>query len=335
MNPKILEIQLTPACNMQCIYCGNSPDLLHGESLSTALALKAIEELNPETILFTGGEVYYAWDVLLEILDTVKHRGFNYILSSNLSLISTDELALLIDTYGFRTFHSSFNDLTEHMTGNIRKVNLKARARIIENIKYLASRGVTLKIETMLISPNTDHLTEINTLLYQLGVKYHKLEYLIPVGHANEALLLPPEVITEKILDFYHRKQNDTVIELTCFCLSPCMGFAEQLFAIDAPDFVFNKCIDGRETCYLLANGTLVPCFLFPENESPINVKTHDLLDAWENHEIFAGFRQGNDDCNQCDHYQHNPNSSHPVCNNGCATLNYIKSRSFTSKIRI
>jgi len=219
------------------------------------------------------------------------------------------------------------------MTSSIRKVNLKARGKILENIKYLTSRDVTLKIETMLISPNTEHFSEINGFLHELGVRYHKLEYLIPVGHANERLLLPPEYIAQKILEFYGNKQNDTVIELTCFCLSPCMGFTQELFAIDAQDFVFNKCVDGREACYLLANGTLVPCFLFPEEDSVINVKTHDLLYEWENNPIFQGFRQTNTDCAQCGHYYHNELTERKSCNNGCATLNYIRSRQYGSKL--
>lgn len=333
MNPKILEIQLTPACNMQCVYCGNDPELLHSENLTAAQALKAIEELQPETVLFTGGEVYCAWDTLLEILNALDREKYSFILSSNLSLISTEELALLIDAYGFKTFHSSFNDLDEQMTETIRAVDAKARDRLMENIRYLVSREVTLKIETMLIPSVIDHLLEINALLFQLGVRYHKLEYLIPVGHASEDLLLPPDIIIDKVLDFYCNKNNDSVIELTCFCLSPCMDFAKRLFAIEAPDFVFNKCIDGRETCYLLANGTLVPCFLFPEKDSPINVRTHNLLVEWENHPIFAGFRKTHTDCRQCAHSHHNELPGPKVCNNGCATLNYIKARDFGSKI--
>lgn len=333
MNPKTLEIQLTPACNMRCIYCGNSPALLNGSDLSKEDALKAINALTPETILFTGGEIYYAWNTLIEILNALKPKAYKYILSSNLSLISVHELQLLIDDYGFTTFHSSFNDLTESMTSSIRQVNRKAREKILENLRYLTSQNVTLKIETMLIPPNTEHLSEINVFLHELGVRYHKLEYLIPVGHANEDLLLPPESIAERILEFYRNKQNDTIIELTCFCLSPCMGFTKELFEIDAEDFVFNKCVDGREACYLLSNGTLVPCFLFPEEESGINVKTHDLKHEWENNLIFQGFRQINKDCAQCGHYYHNELEGRKSCNNGCATLNFIRSQKYGSKL--
>lgn len=332
MNPKILEIQLTPSCNFKCVYCGNSPDLVNGENLKKEYAIKAIEELNPETILFTGGEVYYAWNTLIEILDELKHKDFKYILSSNLSLISTNELKLLIDEYGFNTFHSSFNDLTESMTKDIRGVHSNLRARIIENIKYLTSRNVIVKIETMLIPHNIEHLSEINEFLSDLGVKYHKLEYLIPVGYADDDLLLSPEYITDKVYEFYTNKKNDTIIELTCFCISPCMEFTKKLFDIHQKDLVFNKCIDGRESCYLLSDGTLVPCFLFPEKESDINVKTNDLLYEWENNRIFKGFRQGNEECNDCEHYYHNDIDALKVCNNGCATYNYIKNRNFISK---
>lgn len=333
IKPKLLEIQLTGRCNLSCIYCGNSPEYTNSETIQLDMALKAINELEPQAILFTGGEVYLGWNTLLKILGALHDNRFQYILSSNLSLIKTEEIDLLIDKYKFNTFHTSFNDLDQAMTEKVRGGTAVCRNRIIDNIRHIAGRNMKLKIETMLLPDTIDYLYEINTLLYSLGVRHHRLEFLIPVGHADSRLLMPTEVILDKIYDFMMRKQNDCLIEISCLHAAPCAN-KHKIFDLNREDLIYFKCVDGKETAYLLANGTMVPCFLFPDKECHINVNTHNLLNEWNNNPIFKGMRSANKDCSECGYFHHNTHKGKKVCNNGCTVWNYIKTGSFGNKIQ-
>jgi MoaA/NifB/PqqE/SkfB family radical SAM enzyme len=334
MKPKLLEIQLTGQCNLNCIYCGNSSDYINAGKIETEMAIKAIHELQPETILFTGGEAYLGWGVLLEILERLPKGKYGFILSSNLTLITEDDIDLLIDRYGFQTFHSSFNDLDDQMSAEIRGVTPRGRRNLMRNLSHISERGKKLKVETMMLPQIINRLKAINDLLVSLGVMHHKLEFLVPVGQADQDLALPVDVILDAIYNFYQTKHNDCLIEMSCFYASPCMT-GHKLFDIDAEDFAFNKCVDGRESCYLLANGTPVPCFLFPDKEIDTNVKTDNLLTVWNTHPVFTGMRKSNEQCSTCGSYQHNETASRRKCNNGCAVWNYIATGSFGSLMEV
>lgn len=333
MYPELLEIQLTHKCNLQCTYCGNNPQLCQLPDLEKDLALKAIRELEPRKILFTGGEIYLAFKTLLAILDHIDISRYDLILSSNLTMFSIPKLKLLIDHYNFRTFHSSFNDLDELMSDHVRSASSLERENLIKNLEFLTLENCYVKVETILLPYTIKRLKEINSLLYKIGIRHHKIEFLIPLGNADWDMICPYQEIEEAILDLYYNKNNDSIIEMTCFYLTPCSHKVDSLFELSEKngDFIYNQCIDGYKTCYLLANGQLLPCFLFPDNIYDMNIANHNAFDLWSEHELFKNFRLDNNDCNQCEYYTRKSNNS-SKCNNGCVVLNYITSGQFGSK---
>jgi radical SAM protein with 4Fe4S-binding SPASM domain len=306
------------------------------ENLRKETALKVIRELKPEKILFTGGEVYLAFHTLLEILKQIRTENFSYIFSSNMPLISKSEIDMLIEDYGIRVFHSSFNDLDDNMSMTIRNASPFQRKAIIASLEHIVKRNCELKVETIILPQTINKLTEINELLFDLGVKHHKIEFLIPIGNASTDLLVPIPEIEEAIMRLYANKKNDAKIEMTCYYLSPCLNSANRIFSIPSDDksFIYNKCVDGIETCYLLSNGSLVPCFLFPDNIYDTNVIEKNSLDIWNHHELFVDFRKENSDCSNCDHFYYNAlKQGNKKCNNGCRVLNYLNTKAFGSKV--
>lgn len=334
MTPELLEIQLTHKCNLRCIYCGNNPDLISLPDLEIDIALKAISELKPKKILFTGGEVYLAFQTLITILNRLELASHEFILSSNLTSIPISDLELLIEKYHFRTFHSSFNDADVVMSHDIRGATAEERNHLSTNLKYLTQKKCNVKVETILLPQTIHKLVEINRCLHDLGVKHHKIEFLLPIGAADSDMLCTYGEIEDAILNLYHKKNNDSIIEMTCFYLTPCSQKTNKLFELSEKnkDFIYNECIDGHKTCYLLASGQLLPCFLFPENVYDTNVKSYNSYDIWTNHELFRNFRLDNDDCMQCEYYMRRDKGKTRKCNNGCTVLNYINSGQFASK---
>jgi MoaA/NifB/PqqE/SkfB family radical SAM enzyme len=326
----LLEIQLTSDCNLSCIYCGNSPKLRSSSTswLPLEIIKKAILTLKPKKVLFTGGEVTLAWERLLEALEFTKKLGLETILSSNLTLIDQQDIDLLIDKYNVHTFHTSFNDLDLTMTDIIRGGDLKDREKLMNNIEYITKeRKKNLKVETMLLKETIQHLPNIHTFLHNLGVRHHKIEFLIPTGYANWDMMLPFTDLVDAILKTYETKKKGCILELTCCYLTPCNKEASKLYAIDDPEFIFHKCVDGKESAYLLANGDFLPCFIFPNHLIDANIYQHDLLDIWNNNEVFRIARSNNnEECKSCEFfYKHNAKTN---CNNGCWAFLYMEKQS-------
>ena len=326
--PKLLEIQLTGSCNLKCSYCGNSEKFLNDSSANIENIIRAIKELRPERILFTGGEVYLEWEALIKILNELRNQGvsYQYTLSSNLTIVTTEGLDLLIDTYGFDTFHSSFNDLNDEMSYAVRKNTPRGRLNLINNLKHLCQRGVNVRVETMLIAGTIEYLKEINELLFAIGVKNHKLEFLIPVGQTQDEIIIDYKTVLDKVLEFYKSKENDSKIIPCCFPIPPC-EHPHKLFNLNEPDIEFNKCVDGIESCYLMSSGKLLPCFIFPEEA--VNPAGKTYLEQWQEGSAFAWFRTGHEICKNCEVSSYNVNALHGICSNGCSSYNYIRTDSF------
>lgn len=318
---ELLEVQLTGSCNLSCEYCGNSAKYTRDSVANVSKIIKAINELNPETILFTGGEVSLEWDMLINILDILKGRGFKYILSSNLTILNAEKLGKLIDEYGFDRFHSSFNDLTIEMSKSVRKATNMNRLALIENIKYLCDRHMDIRIETIITEKTLAHLCEINKFLFELGVKKHKLEFLIPLGQAVGLQTINYHVALDAAIKVYEAKDKNMKLIICCCPCTPCM-IEHEIFKIKADDLEFNHCIDGTCSCYLLADGRLLPCFIFPDDL--IKNKYESYMDQWLYGEEFAGMRKHNKECVDCDFYYENQNATSKLCSSGCKVFNYV-----------
>ncbi|WP_053955707.1 radical SAM protein [Inediibacterium massiliense] len=327
----LLEIQLTSDCNLSCIYCGNSPKLRsdHKNWLPLEVIQETILKLKPKKVLFTGGEVILAWERLLEALEFVKDLDIEIIISSNLTLLNYEDIDLLIDQYNVHTFHTSFNDYDLQMTNRVRGGDLTNREKLMDNIRYITQkRKKKLKVETILLKDTISDLPNIHKLLYDLGVKHHKIEFLIPTGYASWDMMLPYNKLVDTVLKTYKEKQKGCILELTCCYLTPCIEEASKLYEIDDPEFIFHKCIDGKESAYLLANGDFVPCFLLPNHLMNTNVYTNDVLDVWNNNKVFRAVRdEANQECTACDFFH--KNNSKTNCNNGCWALMYMETKSF------
>lgn len=324
-----LEIQLTPKCNLRCIYCGNDQKFIHGNNIKVDYALKAINDFKPKTVLFTGGEVYLAWNILIEILEKTKHLNYEKILSSNLTLISIQHLKKLIVDYDFKIFHSSFNDLDVLMTKVVRKGNESSRKNLIKNLKFLSTQNISLKVETIIMKDTVSKLKEINDFLFSIGVLHHKLEFLLPIGNATTELMASKYEIISAIKNLYKSKNKNSIIEITCYPYLACDEDSKEIFKIEAEDFIFNKCIDVRSSCYLLANGKLLPCFLFPEEDSNIHVTSNTLMYEFEHNAVFNTLRKVDEKCLKCDKYYNNNLPGYKKCNHGCIVLDYLLSKKY------
>lgn len=321
-NPEVRELllQLTNACNFSCYFCGNDPDTVRDvKQVMTFETIKEVlDDLQPYSASFTGGEVTLVWERLIEGLQYAKSKNIFNIVNTTLSLLSKKEIDFLINECAVKQFNVSFNDLDEHMSKEIRGNN-KYRDRVIENIEYIAKNHnkVSLNIETLLLKKTIHRISEMHVFLYNIGVRNHKLSFMTPLGHAKEAFIPDLREISDAIMNTYKVKQKGSILSLVCCYLTPCMPESKDIYAINDEEFRILNCAEGRSTLYISSNGNISPCFIYHGETD--NIKSSNVRDVWENGELFNKWRNDvNDECQNCHHWFSEKAVS---CNNGCSSL--------------
>lgn len=321
-NPEVKELllQLTNACNFECFFCGNDPNLNRNlDKVMTFETIKRmIDEIHPYSASFTGGEVTMVWDRMVEGLLYAKSKEIFNIVNTTLSLLTKEKIDFLIKDCGVIQFNVSFNDLDENMSKMVRGSS-KYRTRVIENIQYITHTypEVALNVETLLLKNTLDKIPEMHTLLCNLGVKCHKLSFMTPLGHAQDAMVPDLEEIKTAILKTYQVKPKGHMLYLVCCYLTPCMPEAKEIYEINDEEFRIMSCSEGRSTLYISVQGNISPCFIYHGETE--NIATSNVRDVWENGEPFKTWRhEVNETCTKCPHWFSDKAVS---CHNGCSSL--------------
>lgn len=328
IKPKLrkLELQITPNCNICCIYCGNPPERKKlKETLGLFTIKQCLEELQPKQVSFTGGEVCIAWDTLLKAMDIARELGVEIHLSTNLTLLDKKKIDILCEK-GMTSIHTSFNDLTPEMSFKVRRATKEQRDRLIDNIKYISNKkSVYVAAETILIPDTYKHIGEIHKFLVKLGVDEHQIQTLVPTGNADWKMMLTPEEICGAIENACHSKQPGVIMNFLCLYLTRCTEYTSRIykFAEIDDEIQFGKCKEGLDLAYIRSNGDMYPCFILSVNNPP-NIFRKSPKEIWEKDPLFTSVRDMDErpqKCKSCAHWKKNYPTDKVICRNECWAL--------------
>jgi len=339
VKPKMrkLEIQLTPRCNIDCIYCGNPKERKKlNETLDLPTIRRCLEELQPKQVSFTGGEVCMAWDTLLKAMDIARELGVEIHLSTNLTLLDKKKIDILCEK-GMTSIHTSFNDLTPEMSFKVRRTTKEQRENLIRNIEYLSNKkSVFVAAETILIPDTYKNIGKIHKFLVKLGIDEHQIQTLVPVGTADWNLMLGPEELCGAIESACASKQPGVVMNFLCLYLTRCTKYAERIykFAEINDEIQFGKCKEGLDLAYIRSNGDMYPCFILSVENAP-NIFKKSPKEIWEKDPLFTSIRDMNErpqKCKSCEYWKKNYPTDKIVCRNECWTLALMETKSLRNQ---
>ncbi|MFA6255529.1 MAG: radical SAM protein [Patescibacteria group bacterium] len=334
-KPKLrkLEIQLTPRCNINCIYCGNPPERKKlNENLDISAVERCLEELQPRQVSFTGGEVCLAWDTLLEGMDIARGLGIEIHLSTNLTLLNKEKIDILCDK-GLTSLHTSFNDLTADMSFKVRGASEKQRENLIKNIEYLSNQKSIYTIaETVLIPETYKQIGEIHKFLATLGIDEHQVQTLIPSGTADWGIMLSPDELCEAVESACSSKQPGVIMNFLCLYLTRCSPYADRIYKSAKTDseIQFGKCREGLDLAYIRSNGDMYPCFILSLKDAP-NIFKKSPKEIWEKDHLFTLVRDLEErpsKCKSCVHWKKNYPTDKIICRNECWALSLMETGS-------
>lgn len=244
-----LELELSRACNLRCIYCyASSGQPLEGElSLDEIVDVVAqAEGLGVKKIIVLGGGEPLVYPQLFEVIEAIRGRGLAADLFTN-GLLLTPEVAGRLFTLGIGVvlkMNSRLAEVQDHLAG--RSGTLAAIERALAALQKAGYPGPehTLGVETIICRQNYQELPE----LWRWARRQKIMPYVEAMTSQGRATEHPELAVSEEEIR-------------TLF---------EELARIDREEFgcswrphpplVASQCARHEYSCTVTATGEVHPC---------------------------------------------------------------------------
>lgn len=260
-------LELTHACNLDCVMCYNTPRA--EPELSTVEWLDALEQLAAAGALrltLTGGEILARRD-FFTIAQRARTLGFALDLKTNATLLtpeSADRMAALqpaqVDISLLGASDATFDAVAR---------SKQTLSRVLRGVRLLQERGVRVKLNTLLLDLNVAERGQMVELAQQLGVLY---EQVFKVSAADDG----SDRAGQHQLG---RQQITALFQADQTPFQPARRSAES-----------RTCQVGLAACLISPYGEVYPC-----NELRIaagNVRRQSFAEIWGRAPIFQQLRQ-------------------------------------------
>jgi radical SAM protein with 4Fe4S-binding SPASM domain len=270
-----LVLELTYRCNERCVHCYLPSDTRTAEltTLQIESLLQEFNDLGGMQLQLTGGELFARNDIL-EILRSVKARGFAISVTSNLTLMTDEILGALADLHP-RSVGCSIYGPTAELHDSVTTIK-GSFDKSIRAIRALRSAGIPVVMKSPLLRSTAPHWREIERLAQDLDCEYQfDLSItakndggLSPVSHRVEDSAVLKDILASRYYKLY--AGDEPMSTLTS--LSPDAGLcgAGAAGLCISPDGTVRPCI-----------GLNVPMGRWPETA---------LSEIWHTSKFFSEF---------------------------------------------
>jgi radical SAM protein with 4Fe4S-binding SPASM domain len=325
-RPYVVSWNLTYRCNLACEHCyldaGGKPSGLpvvtdsafaDRSELDTEGCRRVIDEiasLAPEALtILTGGEPLLRHDIL-EIIAYAHTRELWVVVGTN-GVLVTESLADTLSQAGVRGMALSLDSLEPATHDLFRRVQ-GAFANTVEGAKVLAKKGMSFIIQTTIGSHNCDQLEAIAEFAHQeLEAKVWNLYFLVPSGRGafiSDMTDQQYDGVLDSVLRLQKTYRDRMLVNAKC-----APHYLRTVLA-DDPSSPFVKsfsggaggCPAGIQYLGIRPNGDVTPCPYLPLFGG--NLKTDDLVQVWNESDVFREIRQRSDlggRCGDCELSSH------------------------------
>jgi radical SAM protein with 4Fe4S-binding SPASM domain len=280
-----LRLHVTRECNLNCKHCyiGAAPGARLPDELNTKEVKDVIDqayELGLLNITFTGGEPFLRND----IMDLLRYAYDNDIfvrVNTNGTIVdkqSAKELAEYADRLHLSV---SLDGATEETHEYIR--GRGTFTTVVNNLRFLASEGVSIVITTTLSRQNVHQIPEIVKLAKEIGAVGLRFPTLCGVGRA---LKIEQDVLTSReLLTATHTISRLMTTQGYNFAISadvPPAFFLPEVWEDNRYAFMQSSCLVGVIRMDVLSNGDVYACdsLLFPQYFVG-NTRNQKLKEMW------------------------------------------------------
>ena len=286
--PTIVGLDITSKCNLKCKHCFQNERILHNE-LKEKEWIRVIHELRDMKvyqIYIMGGEPFLRSDII-SILKEIKKYNMTLSINTNATLITTqtaDELSRILDP--------RFDYIQVSLDGATKEINDSIRGKgqfslIIDKIRLLKSKGIRVRVNSVINNNNFRQMTEVYKLCHELKVDRIAFTTIYPYKR-NSLLIIPDdnECINEfnRMLKTAESLGNDVLIEQDPVCVPYRIDYFQKSFSKNMSKSPLLICRAGLYSCEIDPQGDVYPCtFMHHSQFKAGNVREQSFFDIWSN----------------------------------------------------
>lgn len=314
--PKWIAWETTQRCNLRCVHCRCSSDMMASEGDFTTQEGKQliddIVEFCSPVVVLSGGEPLLRPDIF-ELARYGTDKGLRMCMATNGTLID-DAVCQKIKASGLRIVSLSLDGSTAEIHDNFRACP-GAFEGILRGAKTLKKHGIEFIINSSFTKRNQGDIANTFRLAKELGATAWYMFMIVPTGRGEE---ITSELITkedyEEILKWhYEQEKNEDEILMRPTCAPHYYRLVPQLAKKDGSKFQRRSlkfstggskgCIAAQSICLVDCFGDVKPCSYFPKVAG--NVKKQKFREIWENSELFKDlrdFKKYKGKCGSCEY---------------------------------
>jgi mycofactocin radical SAM maturase len=309
--PICLTWELTYACNLACVHCLSSSGRRDPRELSTAEAMRVIDELQAMQVFYVnigGGEPTVRRD-FWELLDYATAHDVGVKFSTNGSRITPAAAA--------RVAENDYLDVQVSLDGATAAVNDRVRGPgsfdvAVRALERLAEAGMrSVKISVVVTRENVGQLDAFEALADRFGAQL-RLTRLRPSGRGADVWdeLHPTAAQQRELYDWLLNRGEKVLTGDSFFHLS---AYGQSLPGL-------NLCGAGRVVCLIDPVGDVYACpFAIHDAFLAGNVRGHGgFTHVWRESDLFRRLRSSRTGgaCASCSHYD--------SCRGGCMAAKFF-----------
>lgn len=319
--PCVIGLEITLACNLNCRHCASSAGRPRSNELTTNEMIAICDQF-PDLLVrevdITGGEPLVRKD-WFKIAEHLGKLNIHVRMVTN-GLLLKDNISRIINA-GLSTVGISFDGLENtHDFIRERKGLFK---RIIDGVEAAIAANIPVAAITAVNNRNVDELQELQTVLFDLGIRDWQVQPIFSRGRAKETELNLSESAFLEMGEFVKRRMK--MCDASGFHLMPADGVGYYT-DMDTRDHAWKGCSAGLSTCGITADGKIKGCLSLPDHFIEGDLRQNDLWDIWFNKHSFAYNRQFSvndlgENCMNCIYGEQ--------CKGGCSVMSYAATDRF------
>ncbi|MDD3178654.1 MAG: radical SAM protein [Candidatus ainarchaeum sp.] len=317
-TPLFPSIDLSTKCNLSCIHCRNNKNKISKIPFKKVIELlDEFESLEVFHLAFAGGEPFLfpkIYDVLeysqkLNVPKVTIVTNCTFINKDRIDKLDNNKIRFAVSLDGPKEIHNFIR-------------NADVFDKVIDNIKYLVSKGFFVMLNCTLMKYNYKYFDEIIKIAKNLKVNQINFSKVFPVHSEIIKFMLSKEELDELYENYRKYSGEDSLV---IFLDKGYMGFPD---AYDS-DIAFSMgCRAGISQINVMSDGSVVGCKLLPDVCAG-NIYKNTIKEIWDDNNNWKLFRNviqniNSDTCKKCDYFY--------ACKGGCRAFAYYMTGDINGK---
>lgn len=272
--PKIVEFEITTACNLRCIHCYCMAGKRDPNELTTYEVKKLMSDLKKLGIRafdIVGGEPFIRQDIF-EVLSYGREIGLQIMVNTNGTLVDEEVVEKLKESNPDVMIGVSLDGSAPELNDFVRGKGSFEKAT--RGIKLFVEGGFDPVILHVINKMNWKHFESMIDLAKSLGVKKLYVDRFIPVGRG---------VQNKKYLDMDDKEWVEAIEHVR----SVIEKYEDEITFYIEENITGDPCTAGKSHASILVDGNVVPCGHFRYNKELYmgNVRENPFSEIWNSYD--------------------------------------------------